>query len=113
LPKKAAARWVGSLFPQNECCPCGSGLKYERCCSSKGVQCFLHDESREIVRSVPLNAEAREELGNALAVQREKFVAKFGREPGPDDPIFFFDLDEGKVREDTATRCALLASHLR
>ena len=54
-----------------------------------------------MVRAVPLNHEARTELEAAMAVQRDKFVAKFGREPGPDDPIFF-DLDEDKLREDTA-----------
>jgi len=100
-------------FPANERCPCGSGLNYERCCSPKGIHFFLDDQTREIVRSVPLTAEAREELGKALAVQREKFVAKFGREPGPDAPIFF-DLDEDKVREDTAEamRAACIAPAL-
>jgi site-specific recombinase XerD len=29
------------------------------------------------------------ELRNALLRQREAFKAKFGREPGPDDPVFF------------------------
>src|SRR6266478_3365565 len=28
-------------------------------------------------------------MGEILKEQREKFVAKFGREPGPNDPIFF------------------------
>jgi hypothetical protein len=46
----------------------------------------------------------------ALVVQREKFIARFGREPGPDDPIFF-DLDEDKLREDTAN--AMRAAGIR
>ena len=50
----------------------------------------------EVVREVPLTGEARSELEKTLAAQREKFIAKLGREPGPDDPIFF------DLREDTA-----------
>lgn len=88
-------------FPRNERCPCGSGAKYKRCCFLKGISYQLDDETGEVVRAVPLTPEARDELGSAVAVQREKFIAKFGREPGPDDPIFF-DLDEDKVRADTA-----------
>jgi len=29
------------------------------------------------------------ELAEILQRQREKFIARYGREPGPDDPIFF------------------------
>jgi hypothetical protein len=29
------------------------------------------------------------EVGEILQRQREKFIARYGREPGPDDPIFF------------------------
>lgn len=88
-------------FPRNERCPCGSGEKYKRCCFTKGFHYYVDEATGEVLRSVPLNADARSELDNALAAQREKFIAKFGREPGPDDPIFF-DLDEDKLREDTA-----------
>ena len=88
-------------FPRNERCPCGSGDKYKRCCFQKGFTYQVDDETGEVIRAVPLNREARTEIDNAVAVQREKFIAKFGREPGPDDPIFF-DLDEGKLRADTA-----------
>lgn len=88
-------------FPRNERCPCGSGEKYKRCCFQKGFAYQVDDETGAVLRAVPLSKEARIELDDALAAQREKFVAKFGREPGPDDPIFF-DLDEDKVRKDTA-----------
>jgi SEC-C motif len=88
-------------FPRNERCPCGGGEKYKRCCLSKGLQFYIDDEAGEVLQSVPLNSDARGELDNALVVQRGKFIAKFGREPGPDDPIFF-DLDEDKLREHTA-----------
>jgi len=36
-------------------------------------------------RTIPLNAEARD----ALQRQMARFVEKFGREPKPDEPIFF------------------------
>ena len=36
-------------------------------------------------RSVPIDEQTRE----ALNEQRQAFIKKFGREPGPDDPIFF------------------------
>lgn len=29
------------------------------------------------------------EMVEAFKAQREAFIAKFGREPGPDDPVFF------------------------
>jgi len=88
-------------LPRDERWPCGSGEKYKRCRFLKGITYQVDDETGEVVRSVPLNAEARNELERAVAVQREKFIAKFGREPGPDDPSFF-DLGEDTLREDTA-----------
>jgi hypothetical protein len=88
-------------FPRNERCPCGSEDKYARCCFTKGFHFHVDEETGEVLRSVPLNAEARAELDQALTVQREKFTAKFGREPGPNDPIFF-DMDEDAIRESTA-----------
>ncbi len=36
-------------------------------------------------REVPLTPDGHE----ALLRQREAFIKKFGREPGPDDPVFF------------------------
>ena len=75
--------------------------KYKRCCFQKGFTYQLDDQTGDVIRAVPLNHEARTEFEAAMEVQRQKFVAKFGREPGPDDPILF-DVDEDKVREDTA-----------
>ena len=40
-----------------------------------------HKTSRE----VPLTPETRDALGE----QRQAFIEKFGREPGPDEPVFF------------------------
>ena len=88
-------------FPRNERCPCGSGFEFERCCLPKGIQYLVDNETGDVRQPVPLSGEARDELAAMLAVQRAKFAAKFGREPTPEDPIFF-DLDEDKLREDTA-----------
>jgi hypothetical protein len=88
-------------FPRNDRCPCGSGEKYKRCCFLKGFHFYVDEDTGEVLRSVPLNREAKAELDPLLAAQREKFIAKFGREPGPEDPVFF-DLDEDKLRDDTA-----------
>ncbi len=84
--------------PRNERCPCGSEEKYKRCCFTKGFHCYIDEATDEVLLAVPVNSELRSGLEPALAKQREKFIAKFGREPGPDDPIFF-DLDEGVLRE--------------
>ena len=79
--RKKRERWVGSLST-NERCPCGSGNQYERCCSRKSLRYEADDDAGEVVRAVALNHEARAELEAAMAVQRETFIAKFGREPG-------------------------------
>jgi hypothetical protein len=69
---------------RNAPCPCGSGKKYKHCCYGKGFE-WQEDEEGDIYRSVPLSDEMRD----ILEEQRRKFTAKYGREPGPDDPIFF------------------------
>jgi SEC-C motif len=74
------------LYPRNEPCPCGSGEKYKRCCFQKGFTYRVDDETGEVIRAVPLTRDALSEPENSVAAQRDKFVAKFGREPGPDDP---------------------------
>ncbi|MEW6754428.1 MAG: SEC-C metal-binding domain-containing protein [Candidatus Latescibacterota bacterium] len=69
---------------RNAPCPCGSGRKYKHCCYGKGVE-WNEDEAGTITKSVPLSAEAME----VLEQQRREFLARFGREPGRGDPIFF------------------------
>lgn len=69
---------------RNSPCPCGSGRKYKHCCYGKGFD-WEEDEAGTIYKNVPLSGEAM----SILEEQRRKFVAKFGREPGPDEPIFF------------------------
>jgi SEC-C motif len=69
---------------RNSPCPCGSGKKYKHCCYGKGFD-WEEDEAGTIYKNVPLTDEAVD----ILEEQRRKFVSKFGREPGPDEPIFF------------------------
>jgi hypothetical protein len=72
---------------RNEPCPCGSGRKYKSCCWEKRFE-YHRTEEGALVKSIPIDPTVRE----ILEEQRKKFVAQFGREPGPDDKIFF-DID--------------------
>jgi integron integrase len=65
-------------------CPCGSGRKYKHCCWGKGFN-WVEDEQGRLRREVPLSAEALV----LLEEQRQKFRQQFGRDPGPDDLLFF------------------------
>ena len=69
---------------RNAPCPCGSGKKYKKCCWGKGFE-WEEDESGTIYKSTPLSPE----MDDMLQEQRQKFIDKHGREPGPDDPVFF------------------------
>jgi hypothetical protein len=69
---------------RNAPCPCGSGRKYKHCCHDKGFE-WQQDDEGTLYRSVPLSPE----VADILQQQRQKFVEKHGREPGPEDPLFF------------------------
>jgi hypothetical protein len=69
---------------RNAPCPCGSGKKYKHCCYGKGFE-YEEDEAGGVSKSVPLN----QEMLGILEEQRQKFIQKYGREPGPHDPVFF------------------------
>ena len=69
---------------RNAPCPCGSGKKYKKCCWGKGFE-WEQDESGTIYKSTPLSPE----MADVLQEQRQKFIDKHGREPGPDDQVFF------------------------
>lgn len=69
---------------RNAACPCGSGKKYKHCCLRKGIE-YTEDDAGTVRQSVPMS----EDVAEVLRVQRQKFVERFGREPGPDDPVFF------------------------
>jgi hypothetical protein len=75
---------VPKEYPRNQACPCGSGKKYKVCCARKGFS-FTVDEQGTVSRSVPLTPRTRELLDE----QMKRFVEKFGRQPGPNDPVFF------------------------
>ena len=68
---------------RNEPCPCGSGEKYKRCCIDKGFT-WVRDADGTVSREIPMSAEMRE----LLELQRQRFIDKHGRPPGPDDPVF-------------------------
>ena len=69
---------------RNAACPCGSGQKYKHCCWGKGFA-WTQDEQGQLLREVPLPDEALP----LLEEQRRKFQQQFGRDPGPDDLLFF------------------------
>lgn len=69
---------------RNSPCPCGSGMKYKHCCYGKGFD-WQEDEAGTVYKNVPLS----EEAVGLIEEQRRRFVAKFGRGPNPDEPIFF------------------------
>lgn len=76
MPRKRISR--------NALCPCGSGKKYKVCCYDKGFE-WQEDEAGTLYKSVPMT----DEVAGVLEQQKQKFIEKFGREPGPDEPIFF------------------------
>jgi hypothetical protein len=69
---------------RNAPCPCGSGKKYKHCCYGKGFE-WQEDEAGQLYKSIPLS----DELAGVLQQQRQKFIDRFGREPGPDNLLFF------------------------
>ncbi len=69
---------------RNDPCPCGSGKKYKKCCYGKDFD-FEQDGEGNLFKSVPIS----DEMAELLQEQRQKFIEKHGREPGPDDKVFF------------------------
>jgi hypothetical protein len=69
---------------RNAPCPCGSGKKYKHCCYGKRFD-YEEDDDGTIFKSIPLS----QEMVDLLEEQRQKFIEKFGREPGPNDEVFF------------------------
>jgi hypothetical protein len=69
---------------RNAPCPCGSGKKYKKCCWGKGFA-WEQDEGGNLYRSTPISPD----VAGILQAQRQKFLDRYGREPGPNDPVFF------------------------
>jgi hypothetical protein len=70
---------------RNKPCPCGSGKKYKKCCWKKSFDWVKAEKEGEFAKQIPLGDDAI----SILEEQKRKFVEKFGREPGPNDPVFF------------------------
>ncbi len=66
-------------------CPCGSGKKFKRCCINKGFEWVEEPLTRQPQKRIPLTAEAKTLVENQL----ERFRQVHGREPRPDDKVFF------------------------
>jgi hypothetical protein len=58
---------------------------------------LVEREDGSLAHAIPMDDEMRAILKH----QRENFVSPFGREPGPDDPVFF---DAPLARRSTTTR---------
>ena len=71
---------------RNSRCPCGSGKKYKHCCWGKDFA-WTEDEEGNVIREVPLSAEAVA----LVEARRQQFRERFGRNPGPDELLFFED----------------------
>lgn len=69
---------------RNAPCPCGSGKKYKHCCYGKGFD-YEEGDDGTLFKSIPLT----DDMKSALEEQQRKFIEKHGREPGPNDPVFF------------------------
>jgi hypothetical protein len=76
MPRKKLSR--------NAPCPCNSGKKYKHCCWGKGFD-WEEDEGGTLYQSTPIPPE----VADILQAQRQKFIDQHGREPGPNDPLFF------------------------
>jgi hypothetical protein len=69
----------------------------------KSFHYYIDTDTGEVEREVPMTTEDRQVLAPLMEQQRLRFVERFGREPGPDDPIFFDeDLDEDKLNGEMA-----------
>lgn len=68
---------------RNAPCPCGSGKKYKQCCLRKDFE-WIEDDDGSLFKAMPMS----EEMAEVLEDQRQAFIAKHGREPGPDDLVF-------------------------
>src|SRR5262245_49251581 len=88
-PRKDRLAQGANIMSRNELsrnapCPCGSGKKYKHCCYNKGFE-WQQDEAGSVFKSIPMN----DAMTDLLEQQRQKFIAKYGREPGTNDPVFF------------------------
>ncbi len=67
-------------FLPNNYCPCGSNLKYKKCCWPRGVEYYVKPGG-EIVKHEPLSAEQRAWFDE----QNIKFRQTYGRDPSEEE----------------------------
>jgi len=63
-------------------------------------------------RTLTLTPDASDDLRSTLGVQRAAFIEQFGREPGPEDPVFFdatADTPAFRREEDVIAEIGLVA----
>lgn len=63
-------------LPGNNYCPCGSQVKYKKCCQTKGIDYFLKRNGK-IVREAPMTPERRA----AFEAEKLRFQQEHGRRP--------------------------------
>lgn len=86
---------MSKKYPRNALCPCGSGKKYKYCCIDKDFDWVINNG--QISRATKIGPE----MADLLEIQRQKFIDKYGREPGPNDPIFFDIPSEAELEKAT------------
>lgn len=69
---------------RNQPCPCGSGRKYKHCCIEKEFD-FVEDDDGTVFQNIPIS----DEMMEILDEQKRKFRDVYGRDPGPNDKVFF------------------------
>ena len=84
---------------RNELCPCGSGRKYKHCCYAKRFR-YVRTSEGEIRREIPLDDETQE----LIQMQVQDFRETFGREPGPQDRLFWDEPEHLEHRLSQAMR---------
>ncbi len=78
---------------RNAPCTCGSGKKWKRCCGSPVAKAVLRNDltGERIIK-------ISDQTSEALQRQLDRFKQKFGRDPGPSDPVFFDPDSDTPVR---------------
>jgi uncharacterized protein YchJ len=64
------------MFPGNNYCPCGSQIKYKKCCQPKGIDYFLKKNGK-IVREAQMTPERRA----AFEAEKQRFFEEHSRKP--------------------------------
>ncbi len=71
-------------YPDDEACPCGSGLPYKQCCKQKNFK-FELDHRGTVHKALKLHNRLKPLLEDASV----RFKKVFGRKPAVGDPILF------------------------